>query len=271
MPSDAERYLRRFHARRPGATERSIGLGRTRAGQSSYDLLLEHVDGPGAALDVGCGDGGLLARLRARDPDRPCAGCDLSEAELAAARARLGDGVPLAQARGQALPHPSGSFPWVLSHLALMLMPLEASLRELRRVVTEGGTLLAVVQSELPPQGAFGELAARMAAGLEGVAVPEIGDARASDREALDALLGDAGFSQVRYRDVRLRFAPATWSPLFDSLYGVDLLPEAARAHALAATGDEGMMEVRLVRANALARGVSHELTRQEGACDASE
>jgi len=217
-----ETYLRRFHARVPGATPAGLGRGRTKDGRSSYDLVTEVVT-EGALLDLGCGDGTLLGRIGRG------VGVDLSREELV----RAGRGV---QARADALPFADASFQQVVSHLALMLMPLEATLREARRVLRPGGSFVAVVQSDLPPQGAFGEMARRMGEAMQAVDdVPELGDVRASSREELDAVMTAAGFAAVRYEDATLHFAREDRRPLFETLYGVDLLPEPARAHVLAA------------------------------------
>jgi ubiquinone/menaquinone biosynthesis C-methylase UbiE len=55
-------------------------------------------------------------------------GVDMSPGELRAARARLGEAVPLVEARAQALPFADGSFDLVTCHLAFMLMHLRSRL-----------------------------------------------------------------------------------------------------------------------------------------------
>ncbi len=114
-----EAFLRAFHAARPGCTHRALARG------GSYALV---GDLPGVVLDLGCGSAPLAA-----------IGCDLSIEELRLAR---GDVV---QARGQALPFRDACFDGVVSHLALMLMPLDATLAEIRRVLVPGGVLRAVI------------------------------------------------------------------------------------------------------------------------------
>lgn len=246
---DTESYLRRFHRAVPGATAAGLGRGRTHDGRDSYQLVVDACAGaPVRVLELGCGDGVLAARLT--DIGHEVRGVDLSPEDVARARSR---GVAALVARAQRLPFAAGGFDVVASHLALMLMPLEDTLRECRRVLRPGGRLLALVQSDVPPTGAFLTFAQRMHAALDGVDVPELGDARTSDRDAMDAALSEAGFEGARYEDAILRFAPADRRALFATLYGVDLLPEAAREGVLAAADEPGecTCRVRLVQASA--------------------
>jgi len=114
-----EAFLRAFHAAHPGCTRRALA----RAG--SYALLGAPA---GRVLDLGCGDHPLGT-----------IGVDVSREELAGARGAV------VQARGQALPFRGASFDAVVSHLALMLMPLDATLAEVRRVLVPGGVVRALI------------------------------------------------------------------------------------------------------------------------------
>ena len=122
--TEADGFLRGFHARHPGATSRALSRGRLDDGRSTYDLLAD-VARPGQrVLDLGCGDGYLLERLigRGHAADR-LAGIDLSGEELAAARARPAlAGVALAEEDAATLSAAPGAFDAVLSHLAFMLV-----------------------------------------------------------------------------------------------------------------------------------------------------
>src|SRR5579885_3026668 len=68
-----------------------------------------------SVLDLGCGTGVLLDRLRRGVRQRALAGVDLSREMLAVARRRLGAGVRLMQARAEALPFAEGSFDVIVS------------------------------------------------------------------------------------------------------------------------------------------------------------
>lgn len=148
-----ERFLRDFHDRLPGGS--TLAFAGTPvdddAGQrhaDTYSALVQRLqdgttpDGP--VLDLCCGDGHLLALLRATG--RAVVGVDASAGELAAAQARLGDGVPLLHARAQALPLAAGSLAAVTCHMALMLLDdIDTVLAGMRRLLQPGGRLLAVL------------------------------------------------------------------------------------------------------------------------------
>lgn len=259
-----ESFLAGFHDERPGLTPKAFaGLPVTfqgRAFASSYDALVAHVPvqaAPLAVLDLACGDGYLLALLAARgQAGLLLCGVDLSAGELAAARARLGDSVPLAQARAQQLPYESGRFDLVLCHMALMLMDdVEQVLREVRRVLRKGGTLAAIVGAPPPPSDAlarYGQAIARQARQPQWTAV-RFGDRRLRTREGIAELLGACALADGVIEDlhIALRLTPAAlWLRLLD-MYDLYLLGESERlavereflASATAACGTDGMLD----------------------------
>ncbi|MBJ6765468.1 class I SAM-dependent methyltransferase [Myxococcaceae bacterium JPH2] len=201
-PSPAETYLLDYHRRHAGATTRAFaGLPARRGADtlpSSYACLATEVpdDGrPRTVLDLGCGDGTLLALLaQQRTPGLTLFGLDLSAHELTGARARLGDAATLLQGRAQTLPFADASIDRVLSHLALMLMDdVETVLTEVRRVLKPGGQVSVVVPGTRPPTEA---VATFIQAVRSSHAVPSLplGDARVRSGEGLRGLFG-AGFS----------------------------------------------------------------------------
>ncbi|MBP6843350.1 MAG: class I SAM-dependent methyltransferase [Kofleriaceae bacterium] len=234
--SSEEAFVRRFHREQPGATARALARGRVIGGAgSSYDALAAATPRGGRVLDLGCGDGYLLARLIAHG-HAPAAlfGLDVSADELALARAAQ-PAAALTQARAQALPFAAGSFGAVVSHLAWTLMPeLEAIVGELARVLAPGGRFLAVVGGGPRGEDAFAgllELAAPYAAAAP--PTPRLGDARARTDAGLAALFTPAaGFAPPAIVDWAIDLAgdaAAVWAALSPS-YHLATVPAAARA-----------------------------------------
>lgn len=150
MPRPAEDALRAFHAARAGGASAVFGGGRLVDGQSSYQWLAAALTPQRhrIVLDLGCGDGLLLALLRLHlGTGARLSGLDMSPEELAVAALRFGSsGVRLIAARAQAIPLANASQDAVVSHLALMLMDdVAAVLAEARRVLRPGGALVAVL------------------------------------------------------------------------------------------------------------------------------
>ena len=102
-------------------------------------------------LDVGCGAGQLAAEIAERVGSAGWVeGIDVSEEMLAAARARwagqdFGSWVRFSQADAARLPFPDGSFDRAISHQVYEYVePIDAALRELRRVLRAGGHAVIV-------------------------------------------------------------------------------------------------------------------------------
>ena len=111
----------------------------------SAALLGDRLDRPGASvLDAGCGTGGFLRWLLDRGSFAAAAGVDIGSAAIELAGRR----VPEADLRVGALrelPFANEEFELVVSNDVLQHVPeadVPASLRELRRVLAPGGTLL---------------------------------------------------------------------------------------------------------------------------------
>lgn len=94
-------------------------------------------------LDVGCGTGELLRRLRAKYPEAPLAGLDPVPEMLAVARDKLSGREDLKIGYADALPWSAGSFDLVVScnMFHYITHPVEA-LREMARVLRPGGAIV---------------------------------------------------------------------------------------------------------------------------------
>jgi ubiquinone/menaquinone biosynthesis C-methylase UbiE len=94
-------------------------------------------------LDVGCGTGELLRRLRAKYPGAALAGLDPVPEMLAVARSKLGGNEDLRIGYADSLPWASGSFDLVVScnMFHYISHPGEA-LREMARVLRPGGAIV---------------------------------------------------------------------------------------------------------------------------------
>lgn len=238
MPSPTESYLLDFHARLAGVTSRWFGSAAVErdgtTAPSSYSLLEAVVPRdarPLVVLDLACGDGHLLELLaRRKQPGLSLLGLDMSEHELAAARARLNGAATLIQGRAQSLPFGDASVDVVLSHLALMLMDdVETVLAEVRRVLKPGGRVSIVVGGDLVPGDALEVFAGLM---KSAVAAPlRLGDARVRSADGLRTLFTE-GFTDVTVQSLSV-LGDGSPSEVWESLlttYDADRLSPAAQA-----------------------------------------
>lgn len=195
VPRDPEAFLRQFHRDHPGCTSIALGRGRLADGRSSYQALAAAVPIGARTLDLGCGDGHLLAALRAREPGAALVGLDLSADELAVASTRAIPGVALIHGRAPALPFVDGAFDACVSHLASMLMPDPVGLAvEVARVLAPGGQLAIVTGGgPLATPDAYGWFLDALFATADRADIPRCGDRRSRDPVELAAMWAAAG------------------------------------------------------------------------------
>lgn len=120
---------------------------------------------PGRVLDLACGTGLLVARLRGAFPGVHVVGCDFSAGMLAHAAERLPDGTWV-RADALRLPFRDGAFDAVVCTEALHWFPDRVrALAECRRVLGAGGRVLVALVNV--PAEAVGTVA-RIASGAIG-------------------------------------------------------------------------------------------------------
>ena len=228
--SPAEAYLQAWHSQHADASRVFIDA-RDSDGRSSYERLATLASPGISVLDVACGTGALLSRVRVTVPSARLAGVDLSEPELRLARARL-PGVPLYAARAQALPFTDAAFELVVCHMALMLMDdPERALAEGRRVLRRGGTFCAITNRPAAPdemaKTILGALRSRWKATDPSLRPPPLGDTRTHDATTLLPLVA-AYFERavVEPFAVTQRVSRGElWPYLVNSIYGLDAIP----------------------------------------------
>ena len=181
-------YAHGYRAADPAEGER---LGRWRAlgarGKAAHVAALLARAGlhPRAVVEIGCGDGALLAALAARGVGEALDGFELSEEAAALARGRAVPGVRRVEAYdGAHVPAAAGAYDLaVLSHVVEHVPDPVPLLRE-------AGRLAAHVAVEVP-------LEANLSAARPGkrAEAARIGHLHALDRAAIRALCADAGLT----------------------------------------------------------------------------
>ncbi len=234
--------LQAHHERFTGSTARLFTTFFSDEGLTSYATLVATVDAATAkcVLDIGCGDGTLLAELARRTPAMHLYGLDASSAELELARKRV-PGASFVQADcTDRLPYPDESFDAVLSHLVMMLVgDIEATISEIHRVTRPGGTV-SFLYDDLPsdPNGIYVDL---MRYGVQAAlqkAAPEefreASDHRLYDHATLQALCARYGLaiSEHRHFTVSRELTEIDAWPMMATSYPLSGLDEDARGRA---------------------------------------
>jgi SAM-dependent methyltransferase len=166
-------------------------------------------------LDVGCGPGALTAELVARVGADAVSAVDPSEAFVAAARTRY-PGVGVQRAAAEDLPFADGAFDAVLAQLVVhFLTDPVAGLREMKRVTSPGGTVVASVwdhAGERTPVAVFWQAARELDPDVRDES--QLAGAR---RGHLAELFTEAGLSSVEETSleatVRLASFDDWWEP----------------------------------------------------------
>lgn len=137
---DWERYLAGFHHERAGITEAVLRASIDGAGPNPYDWLLEAVPAEGFVVDVACGSAPLWTPTLAGR----YLGVDPSDKELELAADR--GAYSLTRGTAADIPVQDGQAGVVVCSMALMILPALADvLREIRRILSADGILVAMI------------------------------------------------------------------------------------------------------------------------------
>lgn len=245
-----ESYLSSFHSERAGITENVLEHVRDASGRTPYAWAAEPIASSGTVLDLACGSAPMAARLA----HAIYVGLDLSRAELAEAAAKS---LPVAQADAARLPLGDSSVDAVVMSMALMLVPLQPTLAEIRRVLRPGGVFVATVPHNRPLPAGDWLRYARLC-----LALRHLGLAYPNDEELSDAAgaFGRAGLDlqDVAERGFCCRIAsPQVADRVLASLYLPEVPPErlaAGRRVVTRWTGSDITMPIRRFVARAQPR-----------------
>lgn len=147
----------------------------------------------GAILDLGCGPGYLLERLK--EYGAQLSGADISPAMIESARRRLGDATDLRVADSENLPWPDDYFDVIVCTVSFHhYSHPEKSVREIKRVLKNNGHLV-IGEGWLPAP--FRNLANLL---IKFRFLNKRGDVRVYSKAEWRAMLGSAGFTGINIK-----------------------------------------------------------------------
>jgi SAM-dependent methyltransferase len=232
-------YLIAFHQKHGRFGEKVVEQMHTSSGETSYDLLASRIQAMApdarAILDIGCGDGTLMARIAERfGHEVSLTGIELVEMDVARARERLPTAALLCgDASDLAVGQKSQDV--VTSHLAFMAMPsIDRVLARAHNALRPFGVLAFVAEDPLGGGTVFGLVGSAVAIVRKRFPNFSAKTPRpmAIEREdVLQALLARIGFTRVAIEPFRISAklsAEQLWA-FVEGSYPFGVLDGAAR------------------------------------------
>lgn len=236
MTIDVERTLSNY--RDTGNLKTRISIYEYRTPQiDPTDLAADLMPAdPRLVLDVGCGSGRYVARVRRDHPEAVVVGIDAAPGMLTEVE------PPVMVADAQAIPYPDGCADVVLAmHMLYHVADIARAVAEFRRVLKPGGTLLVATNVE-GDMGAYRALVKRAFDKVLGLDAPPVDDINRSFNSANGPGYLEAEFDSVEHFENHGVVAVPGPGPLLAfidstrSFFGVD---DAAFDRVLEAIGEE--------------------------------
>lgn len=194
-------------------------------------------------IDIGCGNGAFTEVLVRQCSPSEIQGIDLSEAQLAFARARaMGSTVEFRRGDAMALPFPNGRFDAAVMALVIFFVPDPVKcVSEMMRVVRPGGTVATYAWNMLG--GGFPTEPIRVEMRAMGARLPIPQSFRTSRMEVLQELWTAAGLDAVETREITVQ---RTFSD-FEDFWTTSLLGASVRLTLAHMTSDDiGRLKARV-------------------------
>jgi SAM-dependent methyltransferase len=241
-------HLIAFHERYENATSGPMSLMRSAEGETSYQIVarraFELLPGARAVLDIGCGDGLLLRRIKQTyDRELELVGIDLCAIELERGRAMLGEATFVC-GDASATDLGSGRFDAIVAHLAIMIASHQQRILTRARTALRTGGALLMLMEDLPLHPTIGGIfyagVAVLQATYAGFAPTVPGRERLEEDGRLGAVLAETGFSgiSVERHVVGARFTRAEMWAYAQRVYPFGLMEQPVQDRVREAIDD---------------------------------
>ncbi len=236
--NDWQEHLLESHRNAPQMTPRVFASYKDNQGLSSYDRLVSYLTGKEHKIvDLACGNGFLVPKIRQKNPTADIYAIDMSAAELGEAKKRFsGPKIEFLLENSKNLSLHDESIDTVLCHLGLMLMsPIEPVLKNIRRILKPSGRLIFVTKGTKVPHSLAQKLFVIITSsvlektGLE--ELPHTGDPRFGDIHELSDLLSQFNFElkSLEEHALQVKEPPEKALEQFRHLYLVEAMDRETR------------------------------------------